>query len=837
MRRQARRVALYARFVVRRLAKTLRYRLRFQRDEYPSVHALPPLVEEPAPLFPAAQVAVGRALGRAYLWFDRAREHVRIERSRVGDRFGGPRLTAVLVRRQVGLLLIVLALIVGGLAADVLTTRYGRHLASVPGGEFAARHLNGPSAGTLASTLTATATATGAVLGLVLTISLITFQTTASRYRSDRIVAFLVREQVGSVVVRLLAAGFLFSLWLLFLRDVVSGYPPYVSTALAVAVATAGIGSLIVYRQHALLGLAPANVFLALERELRRELSGLTRKRPGRSVEAHARRTSESDLEIAKDLLATLSRESDWRGAAAGIAMLGRLIDVYVPFKRRLPERSQWFRPMPVRLGADAYEITLNFARLGRLPPMDIRPERDWLEREIYEAAAQVPLLGLAESGLSEAVFNLHGHALQLAWRAQEFEVLDRALEAAESLATAPAIVSSTSRGFLELPWVAVYEFAHGLAPSVEKIVATQPWERDKTRSLPRAARELADELGRKIRKEIAITGHVVTPEPAMIAELRPRWEQLGAEKQAHYLARALALATTHLHAVVEADATTQAATAAELCVRTIVLAFAEGARPAVALDPLRGDLVDAYRLAPTATERTQLREEGVWVALRTLAERGELELAGDLLEVALAMDLFEQVTVASAAGATGPTAAGSGGEPAPAGSAGEGAAAGGAAASGSATASADTTAALRRFELLLQFAYVYGWAEYHQAAGVVERIAPVVSALFDLEGLLPLLDQSPSVLTWPFMSGVKHRTWFQPLRTAIYELPEIYVQEPGAFGYGVARDHPSPLIRQWAAYDDIDEVVKAMVEDVVRFNVRRRLVELIEQRIMELGG
>jgi uncharacterized membrane protein len=189
-------------------------------------------------------------------------------------------------------------LIAVGLSADIITTRYGRHLAWLPGGHFLGRHLTGPSPGTLDSALTATATATAAVLGLVLTISLITFQTTASRYRSDRIVHFLVREQVGSVVVRLLAAGFLFSLWLLFLREVVTSYPPYVSTGLAVAVATAGNVSLIVYRVHALLGLAPANVFLALEREMRRQLSRLTRDRPGRRLrrtrEASARTTSRS---------------------------------------------------------------------------------------------------------------------------------------------------------------------------------------------------------------------------------------------------------------------------------------------------------------------------------------------------------------------------------------------------------------------------------------------------------------------------------------------------------------------------------------------------------------
>src|SRR5207249_8667558 len=98
--------------------------------------------------------------GRGYLLFDRLREHYRIERSRLRDRVRGPRLTVSLVRQQVGLLLIVLTLIVGGLSADILVTRYGRHLAALPGGHFLARHLTGPSLATLDGALTATATAT-----------------------------------------------------------------------------------------------------------------------------------------------------------------------------------------------------------------------------------------------------------------------------------------------------------------------------------------------------------------------------------------------------------------------------------------------------------------------------------------------------------------------------------------------------------------------------------------------------------------------------------------------------------------------------------------------------
>src|SRR5688500_3586620 len=70
------------RFSARRLGRTLRYRFRLQRSEYPPPPtSLPPLVDEPAPLLPAAQVAVARTLGAGYLLFDRLRERYRIARS------------------------------------------------------------------------------------------------------------------------------------------------------------------------------------------------------------------------------------------------------------------------------------------------------------------------------------------------------------------------------------------------------------------------------------------------------------------------------------------------------------------------------------------------------------------------------------------------------------------------------------------------------------------------------------------------------------------------------------------------------------------------------------
>jgi uncharacterized membrane protein len=69
-----------------------------------------------------------------------------------------------------------------------------------------------PSAETLRIVLAAAAGGTATILGLVLSISLISWQATADRYRSTSIVAFLLRERLGSAVMRLLALGFAYSL-------------------------------------------------------------------------------------------------------------------------------------------------------------------------------------------------------------------------------------------------------------------------------------------------------------------------------------------------------------------------------------------------------------------------------------------------------------------------------------------------------------------------------------------------------------------------------------------------------------------------------------------------
>lgn len=129
------------------------------------------------------------------------------------DRQSGPRLGWGLARRQAGLLGILLLLILTGLAAGLLAQRVLEpQLSSRDLYTDLASHLAPPSAGTLRNVLAAVAAGTGAILGLVVTISLIVFQSSAGRYRSDRIIGFLIPERVDRFVVRLLALSFLYSI-------------------------------------------------------------------------------------------------------------------------------------------------------------------------------------------------------------------------------------------------------------------------------------------------------------------------------------------------------------------------------------------------------------------------------------------------------------------------------------------------------------------------------------------------------------------------------------------------------------------------------------------------
>jgi hypothetical protein len=131
------------------------------------------------------QLAAGRLLGRSYLTLLGIRERGRIERARAPDRVGPLRTTLELFKRQLALLGALVVLILLGAGLDFLSRHLGPELARTVGVERWLRNTFAkPSAETLRLVLAGAAGGTATILGLVLSISLISWQATADRYRS-----------------------------------------------------------------------------------------------------------------------------------------------------------------------------------------------------------------------------------------------------------------------------------------------------------------------------------------------------------------------------------------------------------------------------------------------------------------------------------------------------------------------------------------------------------------------------------------------------------------------------------------------------------------------------
>ena len=185
--------------------RVLRWRRPFRWLRWPTTHH-GDLPEN------AVVLKIGRFTGRAYLSGVTMRERLRIARARIPDRVEPTRNTVALVKLQRGLIVYLIVLVVAGLIVDDGLRRASEPVAGYLGvDQWVRANLSKPSPDTLRNVLAASAAGTATILGLVLSISLIAWQTTAERYRSSSIVAFLLRERMGSAVVRLLALAFIYS--------------------------------------------------------------------------------------------------------------------------------------------------------------------------------------------------------------------------------------------------------------------------------------------------------------------------------------------------------------------------------------------------------------------------------------------------------------------------------------------------------------------------------------------------------------------------------------------------------------------------------------------------
>jgi hypothetical protein len=593
--------------------------------------------------------------------------------------------------------------------------------------------------------------------------------------------------------VRLLALAFAYSLWVLALFEVV-GHRPYVSAALAVLLSTAAVVSLIGYRESALLGYLPVGIASSLKDEIIAELDRAGRSSSGRSVQNRTRIILAADLQIFADLLDRLLDEGDPLDLAACLASLGEAFSYYTIIKPTLEPTSMVFARSKQRLRGGGEGIEESILAKGLMTPTSEVPDHLWFERRVLELTRKVSgdPHALRHAEVTERLFTTCGVALQYAWYLEDPDSVALILGEVESFTTDARVREQPelAEALTNTLWALVEALGNGFSTTAEQIVAREPWKDSGSTGLPWLAREDARQLVRRIRGEMLIAGEIVTPPRVMIAELEgirgPRLQ----EQRHKLLARVLGICRLQLEAV-EGPDMPGAPMLARMTIR-IVLRIVHHGMDLPDVDDVRTLLLRAS-VSANDQEGKDLRSEA-GLAARVLAGEQLWEACEEMLAFAARSAVIARAL------------------------------------------EHDTRRQmLLTFDMLFTLAAVYGWGEFHQRPGRVHVGAHYLAAPYvDLDALAALIDNhSLFQLRLPIITYAR---WFGPLKAAVNEVPERPVFD-GGIGFGVERDHPSPLIAQSSVMFGPPECLEHLVHAAIKQRAMQRtrllgaLVALLKQR------
>ena len=758
--------------------------------------------EDTVPIAAPLQVFVARTLGRAYLSALTVRERIRIQRIRAPELIEPGGLFIALVRSQRGLLVWLVVLILLGIAGDsLLPSLVHRIESAVKVQNWVAQNVKLPTDATLRTVLATLAGATGTILGIVLSITLIVFQTTAERYRSGRIVSFLLRERVTSAVIRLLALAFAYSIWVLMLFEAIRpGRLPYFSTLIALTLSTGGVLALITYRSHALLGYLPASIGRELVAEMVQSVTRVRTASSGPSVHQHAHDTVAEGLTTQRDLLRRLTKDSDVQGITLVLAYLDQFLEYYIRSKRRIDENSRWWARQAVRSDSPWTRMTEALASEGLMDPTVEQPDRFWLEREILDLTREA--MQLRDLEVTRTVVRMLMRQLQIAFYSQEIEVCYAILEELRSNASAvndgddPALVEQLA----QVPWLLFELLARVGTFEPRRVVAAEPWSRRQDQfSLPWIESQEARALGIKIRREQAIAGHVVTPTERMVGEversLQPKVEAIRS--------RLLDEAYTWLSAALRGAVDRKAPTAG-LVAKQVLRALLRAnhlSLPVRIEDDFSKLLARAYVEEKDATVRSDLREDSALLA-RELAEAQNWSAVWLALHAAVGIGVLAENEETNMPVRLGMT-----------------------------------------FDNLLTLAHIHAWAEFVSEADHVRRLTVYLDRPWrNLDGLAALVNDEKfsTTMALPFASGVKYHRWFQSLMMAVNNLP-VQHEWVGSSGIPIerGRQHPSSLFAEWQMFHSYDECLRHLIRSGVelRASERQRLIDTLAQFARSRGA
>jgi predicted membrane protein DUF2254 len=741
--------------------------------------------------FASLQLRVGRLVGRLYLRLKRVQERGRIIRATASDRVEPARSTAGLLKQQRRLLVALVLLIAVGLGLDALVREWGPDIADFFGVEHWLREtFTRPKDETLRNLLAAAAGGTATILGLVLSISLIVWQATADRYRSTTIVDFLLRERIGAAVVRLLALAFAYSLWVLALLELIGSSRPYVSAGLALVMSTGAVLSLIGYRQAGLLGYLPRSIAGRLAEEITNELDRAQRPGAGRSVEYHSRQVVAADFQILEDLTSHLIRDGDRRDLLPTVRALRLALNFQLRTKHRLRPHSLFFERQKERLSSDASEIEESVVSEGLMDPTTETPDHLWFERRVLELARPTTAADvLTEKDVREQLFQLWGEALQYAWYAEDPNAMELVLDEIMSLSGDPRTMQDrqVSEDYLLLAWLLIECVAQGFPVDAEAVVDARAWEDEsKLRKLPWRAQEDARDLGLRIRREIAITGAVVTPRPAMVREVKAWREPRLEQYRQRFSRQAFEMCLHHLEAATETASSTSPA-AGRMMLR-VMLRMAHHGLSIPDLSQVRPQLLRAFDVA-TGSDAEDLRKDSGRAA-RAFAEDHQWSAAYEMCWVVTmagwvarsrAQDVHRQLVLL--------------------------------------------------FDALFSVAVVYSWAEFYGRPDHLRELSPLLQPPWvNLDYLVETIEEHHmSSLMFPTAG---HYHWFQPLREAAFSLPDRPVGS-----YRLVKDHPSPLFGRAELLFGPSECLEHMLLTVASSALHVRLLAALRNMQEELNG
>lgn len=745
------------------------------------------------PVLSSAQIRLARILGRLYIAANGLLERIRIQRSVAPDRFEPGSVLVGLIRQQTGLVIWLVLLMAVGAASDSLAPRLVEYLrAWAPTKNWSLLHWPAPSEMIVQAVLGVSATATGTILGIVLSITLIVFQTTADRYRGGRIMPFLLRERVTSVVVQLLALGFAYSIWLLFIyRVVIVGQLPYVSTTLALILSSAGILALVTYRAHALLGYLPSSITTELLQEIVKHLRRVQSDRSRPSVEQFANNVAEQDLSTLADLIWRLRTDQDAHGVERLVQTLDRFLEYYIRSKRLIPENSRWWTRRRVRSDSPFVRMTERLAAEGLMDPMSEEPDRVWLERQSMALVRDADQMDSAE--VRDATAKLLFRQLQFAFYGQETDTFLTILAELETIANDRISTSDrlSSEQWFQIPWLLIELVANGMGFNAARVVEAEPWHMRRKRSaLPWVESQESKALGLKVRTEIAIAGHVVTPRGQMQLEVQRALDGVKRDLDAKLLRRSFDRLKEQLATAIQSNPKV-AGIAAKQTLRALLRASHHGLSPEIPPD-LPSLLAKAYISEVDATVRTDLREDSALLA-RQLAERKEWDACWTALQAAAFLEATAEQSESDDAVRLGLT-----------------------------------------FDILITLAHVHAWAEFYGQPDLVHLSRYLDTPWRNLDALGNLVNKEAFSTTrlLSFASGVKYHQWFQSLIQAVHALePKYEYVGSHSLPIEVGKKHPSSLFSRWYDFHGYDECLEHLVKSVLSLRdlERRRLAAAID--------